>query len=199
MYPSDLTEAQWEILASHWVKPLPTERRRGRLPKQDCRAHIRLVGALPSPQSRPRNQPSTIRSHDSACHDPIATPAYRLIFLRQLLKSPFSRLREKGRGRGKAVDQASVGRAHLPDIGPSGTWHRSMGIRRREARGSKTDRSLLFPEMESLVSGKYALPTTPPLAGKGEPTEQNKSSFLCSPESSSLVFLDSGFRRNDKF
>ena len=40
MYPSDLTEAQWKLLAPHLVKPLPTERRRGRPPKQDFRAEV---------------------------------------------------------------------------------------------------------------------------------------------------------------
>jgi transposase len=40
MYPSDLTEGQWKILAPYLVKPLPTVRRRGRPPKQDFRAVV---------------------------------------------------------------------------------------------------------------------------------------------------------------
>lgn len=35
MYPSDLTQAQWELLAPLVVKPLPKQPRRGRPPKQD--------------------------------------------------------------------------------------------------------------------------------------------------------------------
>ena len=40
MYPSDLTEAQWKLLAPYLVKPLPAVRRRGRLPKQDFHAVV---------------------------------------------------------------------------------------------------------------------------------------------------------------
>ncbi|GHU40381.1 hypothetical protein AGMMS50289_01830 [Betaproteobacteria bacterium] len=40
MYPSDLTEAEWKCLAPYLVKPLPTERRRGRPPKQDFHAVV---------------------------------------------------------------------------------------------------------------------------------------------------------------
>jgi transposase len=40
MHPSNLTQAQWRILAPHLVMPLPTVRRRGRPPKQDFRAAV---------------------------------------------------------------------------------------------------------------------------------------------------------------
>jgi transposase len=40
MYPSDLTEAQWKRLAKYLVKPMPVNRRRGRLPKQDFRVEV---------------------------------------------------------------------------------------------------------------------------------------------------------------
>jgi transposase len=40
VYPSDLTESPWKILAPHLVKPLPTVRRRGCPPKQDFLAAV---------------------------------------------------------------------------------------------------------------------------------------------------------------
>jgi putative transposase len=40
MYPTDLTEAQWKLLAPLVVKPLPDKAGRGRPPKQDFREEI---------------------------------------------------------------------------------------------------------------------------------------------------------------
>jgi putative transposase len=40
MYPSDLTDKQWKLLAPHLVKPMPVNRRRGRHPKQDFRTAV---------------------------------------------------------------------------------------------------------------------------------------------------------------
>ncbi|MDR3054844.1 MAG: transposase [Zoogloeaceae bacterium] len=40
MYPSDLTEAEWKCLVPYLVKPLPTECRRGRPPKQGFHAVV---------------------------------------------------------------------------------------------------------------------------------------------------------------
>ncbi|MDR0673460.1 MAG: transposase, partial [Zoogloeaceae bacterium] len=40
MYSSDLTEAQWKMLAPRLVKPLPTVRRRGRPPERDFRTAV---------------------------------------------------------------------------------------------------------------------------------------------------------------
>lgn len=40
MYPSDLKEEQWAVLAPYVVKPLPEVRGKGRPPKQDFRAEI---------------------------------------------------------------------------------------------------------------------------------------------------------------
>ncbi len=40
MYPSDLTDEQWAVLAPYVVKPLPVVRGKGRPPKQDFRAEI---------------------------------------------------------------------------------------------------------------------------------------------------------------
>jgi transposase len=41
MYPTDLTEEQWTVLAPYVVKPLPAVRGKGRPPKQDFRAEIK--------------------------------------------------------------------------------------------------------------------------------------------------------------
>lgn len=40
MYPSDLSQAEWDLLAPYLVKPLPATRRPGRPPKQDFRAEV---------------------------------------------------------------------------------------------------------------------------------------------------------------
>lgn len=43
MYPSDLSEAQWAILAPYVVKPLPEVRGKGRPPKQNFRREINAM------------------------------------------------------------------------------------------------------------------------------------------------------------